>query len=62
MNSASYDQRKIVGISCDEYSAGSFMSLVNGQTGRSCDTCEHWNGQECMIEVFDKVLVGLDQT
>jgi hypothetical protein len=61
-NYASMDQMKLVGLSCYEYDQREELTsntLVN--VGRSCATCDHWTGKECDIDVFDKVLTGLDQ-
>lgn len=61
-NYASMDQMKLVGMSCSEYDMREEMtSSTLVDVGRSCKTCEHWSGKGCDIEVFDKVLTGLDQ-
>ncbi|TDT60954.1 hypothetical protein [Fonticella tunisiensis] len=61
-NYASREQLKLVGTSCHDYDPRE--SLTSGamvNLGRSCETCNHWTGARCDIDVFDKVLMGLDQ-
>lgn len=62
MGGASADQRRLVGISCPDYRSESLVSSVVSYMSKACDTCEHWDGAECTIDVFDEVLTGLDQT
>lgn len=59
---ASREQLMAVALSCREYDPQySFTSSVNYE-GASCERCSHWDGEKCVIHVFDKVLTGLDQT
>ncbi|KMT23372.1 hypothetical protein [Clostridium cylindrosporum] len=62
MPGVSKDQLKLVGISCLDYNSESLTSSIDEKIGRSCETCTHWSGERCTIDVFDKVLTGLDQT
>lgn len=60
---ASREQFKLVAMSCSEYvyeNEGLTSSAHPRQV--SCENCGNWDGKECTIHVFDKVLTGLDQT
>jgi hypothetical protein len=62
MSSASRDQLKLVGLACPGYDSESLTSASDSEKGRSCETCTNWDGEKCVINYFDKVLTGLDQT
>jgi hypothetical protein len=62
---ANMDQIIAVGSNCSafDYDNNSQLtsSLEDGR--RSCEQCRHWTETgKCNIDVFDKVLTGLDQT
>lgn len=61
---ASKEQYKLVAMSCDKYiyEGEGFTSSHAEPQQLSCENCANWNGEECTIHVFDKVLTGLDQT
>lgn len=54
----SKDQMRSVGESCSEYDASS------SQNFRSCETCNHWAGEQrmCNLDIFIEQLQNLDQT
>ena len=49
-----FDPRKIKGLT-----ASVQRMDVNNVT---CANCNHWDGEKCVIDVFDKVLASIDQT
>lgn len=59
---ASKDQLKLVGMTCDYYRFDSLYMSTETNMPVSCETCAHWTGKRCDIDVFDNVLAGLDQT
>ncbi len=59
---ASIDQLKLVGMTCDYYRFDSLYMSTETNMPVSCETCAHWTGRKCDIDVFDNVLAGLDQT
>jgi len=65
MNYASEDQLTAVAQSCRHFESmsGKFISSTSA-TGEniSCNSCRHWNGTKCTINVFDDVLTSMDQT
>ena len=38
------------------------LSMAEQKELESCETCIHWENNKCNINLFDKVLAGLDQT
>lgn len=58
----SKDQLKLVGQSCSEYHHDSLYMGTFSSMPVSCETCTHWTGKRCDIDVFDNVLTGLDQS
>ena len=66
MNYASEDQLIAVGQSCRDYDSRTkgFISSTESTVAEniSCNSCNHWNGVRCTINVFDKVLTSMDQT
>ena len=68
VNGASYDQMKAVAQSCPGYNpvrnqaqVTSVLNVTSPET-ISCASCRHWDGKQCAIDLFDKVLTNLDQT
>lgn len=61
ISSASKDQLKLVGMTCDDYRFDSLIMSTESNMPVSCESCSHWTGSKCDIDVFDKVLTGLDQ-
>lgn len=65
MNFASDGQLTAVGQSCRDFKpinqryVTSTMSTAAEDI--SCEVCQHWDGERCRINVFDKVLTSLDQ-
>jgi len=65
MNYASEDQLTAVAQSCSHFDSRvkSFTSITSASAESiSCNSCTHWNGTKCTINVFDDVLTSLDQT
>lgn len=56
-------QLEAVGQMCPGYDyIGSDSWVTSSNTdGVSCETCIHWEDHRCNIDLFDKVLTGLDQ-
>ena len=52
-----------VANSCNGYdSVGTeFQSSIGTQYSKSCDNCKHLKNDKCEINLYDKVLAGLDQ-
>jgi len=53
---ASKEQLKAVASLCPEFES----KMDNSE--ESCEVCANWNGQKCLIDIFDDVLEGMDQT
>ncbi|MDI9483338.1 MAG: hypothetical protein QM315_09155 [Bacillota bacterium] len=57
------EQLKLIGENCSQYKpAGQGITAVMGineDEGISCNTCRHWSGSECVIDVLDNVAVNL---
>lgn len=66
MNYASEDQLTAVGQSCKYFEprvkAFTASVITTSAENISCEVCKHWNGIQCTIDMFDKVLTSLDQT
>jgi hypothetical protein len=58
----STEQLMAVAFNCSDYSPviSSVTSSMNSDI--SCATCANYKNNKCVIDVFDKVLSGLDQT
>ncbi|QCX34546.1 hypothetical protein FDN13_13015 [Caloramator sp. E03] len=56
------EQLMAVAASCSSYSPKATNSSYLNYGGATCELCAHWDGERCMINVYDKVLNGLDQT
>lgn len=52
-----------VANSCSGYdSAGSeFQSNIGTPSSKSCSNCKHFKNNKCEVNLYDKVLAGLDQ-
>ena len=57
------EQMDHVANSCDGYdSVGTgFQSSIGTQFSKSCENCHHLKNGKCEVNLFDKVLAGLDQ-
>ncbi|MGE4282530.1 MAG: hypothetical protein AB7G87_02295 [Clostridia bacterium] len=64
MNHASEAQLMAVAQLCDHFnSGGAVNSKVSAAAENvSCEMCNNWNGERCVINVFDNVLTSMDQT
>lgn len=64
MNYASDDQLIAVAQSCKYFdnSGSSIGKLSTDAEEISCELCRNWDGDECVIDVFDTVLTSMDQT
>ncbi|MDK2798609.1 MAG: hypothetical protein PWP27_533 [Clostridiales bacterium] len=64
MNHASKNQLTAVAQACDHFdSSGVINSKVSTEAENiSCRMCKNWDGEKCIINVFDNVLTSLDQT
>lgn len=62
-NYASEDQLTAVAQSCSHFNSGGMINsrLNAAAEGISCRICRNWNGQRCVINVFDNVLTSMDQ-
>ncbi|MFT5876041.1 MAG: hypothetical protein ACI8WT_005044 [Clostridium sp.] len=49
--------------SCNGYNSveTEFQSSIGTAFSKSCDNCKHLNNDKCDINLYDKVLTGLDQ-
>lgn len=56
------EQLMAVAANCSNYSPKSKEASYINFGGATCELCSHWDGERCMINVYDKVLAGLDQT
>ncbi|SKA84828.1 hypothetical protein SAMN05443428_10672 [Caloramator quimbayensis] len=56
------EQLMAVAASCSEYSPKKNDNSFLNYSGVSCENCSHYDGNRCMINVYDKVLNGLDQS
>lgn len=52
-----------VANSCQGYDATSsgFVSSMGTNVSKSCGNCKHLKNNKCDINLYDKVLAGLDQ-
>ncbi|WP_051931816.1 MULTISPECIES: hypothetical protein [Clostridiaceae] len=52
-----------VGSNCPEFSPteGGLVSSVGSSMSKSCAKCKHFKNYKCDIDVYDKVVAGLDQ-
>lgn len=59
-------QLQAVGETCPGYIYSGNVSWMPAEDMEkrivSCETCIHWEEGRCNIDLFDKVLTGLDQT
>lgn len=58
-------QLRTIGEMCPGYVLASTswtLSMAEQKELESCETCIHWENNKCNINLFDKVLAGLDQT
>lgn len=64
MNYASTDQLIAVAQACKFFDNGGSKLCKYSTKGEeiSCELCKHWDGERCVINVFDNVLTSLDQT
>ena len=58
------EQLKLIGENCSQYKperqgTAAIMGIYEDE-GVSCNTCRHWSGSECMIDVLDNVAVNLE--
>lgn len=63
MNYANQEQLYAVGQACPHFNPE--KTITNQSTGAneiSCLICKNWDGEKCVIDVFDDVLLSLDQT
>lgn len=64
MNHASETQLMAVAQNCSYFdSVISLRGFTSGpMQNYSCRNCKNWNGERCVINMFDKVIVDIDQT
>ncbi len=57
------DQRMHIGNNCNGYDpvGTEFQSSIGTPFSKSCDNCHHFKDGMCEIDLYDKVLAGLDQ-
>ncbi|MBU3093791.1 hypothetical protein KPL35_17290 [Clostridium sp. CF011] len=57
------EQMTHVANSCKGYdSVGTgFQSSIGTSFSKSCDNCQHLKDNKCEVNLYDKVLAGLDQ-
>ena len=57
------EQRMHIGNSCNGYDpvGSGFQSSIGTPFSKSCDNCEHLKNGKCEVDLYDKVLAGLDQ-
>jgi len=57
------EQMEHVGNSCNGYdSVGEeFQSSIGTELSKSCVNCHHLKNGKCEVNLFDRVLAGLDQ-
>lgn len=57
------EQMTHVANSCNGYnSVGTgFQSSIGTAYSKSCDNCKHFKNNKCEVNLYDKVLAGLDQ-
>lgn len=62
-NYANEDQLVAVAQSCDHFNSGGLVNNKLSTTAErvSCRMCKNWDGEKCVIDVFDPVLTSLDQ-
>lgn len=53
-----------VGENCPDFTKEDSFVASSLEGAKSCELCFHWdyNRQRCRIDMYDKVLEGLDQT
>ncbi|WHH58905.1 hypothetical protein [Petroclostridium sp. X23] len=63
-NHASESQLVAVAQSCHHFNSGGTVNskFSTAAENVSCRMCKNWNGERCVINVFDSVLTGMDQT
>lgn len=61
---ANMEQLMHVGQSCPGYEAlgSGFENSIGLENSKSCTNCHNYQGGKCVVNLFDKVLCGLDQT
>ena len=59
---SSAEQLMAVAFNCSDYSPVISTATSSMNSDISCVTCANWKNNKCAIDVFDKVLTGLDQT
>jgi hypothetical protein len=52
-----------VANSCSGYESvrSGFESNIGTQVSKSCGNCKHFKNNKCEVNLYDKVLAGLDQ-
>lgn len=45
----------IIGENCDRYKSLILISTTGVLTPVSCSTCSNWNGEKCLVNVYDSV-------
>jgi len=61
-------EMRAVAHQCPEYvyigdaRAGLMAVMDESSNDVRCDTCVHWENNRCSIDMYDRVLTGLDQT
>ena len=57
------EQMMHIANSCNGYNpvGCEFQSSIGTEFGKSCENCEHLKDNICEIDLYDKVLAGLDQ-
>jgi hypothetical protein len=58
----SHEQLNAVGNMCKYYDRNFSLLDAGEELEVSCTTCGHWENDRCNINVFDRILTGLDQT
>lgn len=61
---SSRDQLMMVAVNCSGYEPleSNVINTIGADNCRSCDNCHNWQNQQCVVNMFDKVLTSLDQT
>ncbi len=64
INFASDEQLRAVAQSCIHFNSGGKIQSISSTQAEniSCNICKNWDGERCVIDVFDNVLTSLDQT
>jgi len=63
MNYADENQLIAVAQSCNHFNSGGTVhsKMSYAAENVSCRMCTNWDGERCIINVFDTVLASLDQ-